>query len=195
MKCIGIVCNYPGGASSRLRPGALIHTLTTRLLACLLRHPTFKQHSIKLGLRLYRRRSDTPDTCTLRPARMPHCVNFITGNANKLREVKAILEPGIEVRSQSIDLEEVQGTIEEVSEFKCRKAADLVSPINLVVTLCGGTSVLTRASRSTVPSLSRTPHCASTLSAVCRGHTCTSIASPNLRSRWLTEVCVPESGS
>lgn len=54
-------------------------------------------------------------------------VNFITGNANKLREVTAILEPDIEVRSQSLDLEEVQGTIEEVTESKCRRAADLVS--------------------------------------------------------------------
>lgn len=53
-------------------------------------------------------------------------VNFITGNANKLREVKAILEPDIEVRSQSLDLEEVQGTIEEVTESKCRRAAELV---------------------------------------------------------------------
>ncbi|KAF7562566.1 hypothetical protein G7046_g1553 [Stylonectria norvegica] len=54
-------------------------------------------------------------------------VNFITGNANKLREVKAILEPDIEVRSQSLDLEEVQGSIEEVTESKCRRAADLVN--------------------------------------------------------------------
>lgn len=53
-------------------------------------------------------------------------VNFITGNANKLREVKAILEPGIEVRSETLDIEEIQGTIEEVSEFKCRKAVELV---------------------------------------------------------------------
>lgn len=58
---------------------------------------------------------------------MPSHVNFITGNANKLREVKAILEPAIEVRSQSVDLEEVQGTVEEVTKYKCRKAAELVS--------------------------------------------------------------------
>lgn len=55
-----------------------------------------------------------------------HKVNFITGNANKLREVKAILEPEIEVTSKSIDLEEVQGTLEEVTESKCRRAAELV---------------------------------------------------------------------
>lgn len=57
---------------------------------------------------------------------MPQCVNFITGNANKLREVKAILEPEIEVRSEALDLEEVQGTIEEVTISKCRRAAELV---------------------------------------------------------------------
>ncbi|KAH7318785.1 inosine triphosphate pyrophosphatase-like protein [Stachybotrys elegans] len=57
---------------------------------------------------------------------MPH-VNFITGNANKLREVKAILEPAIEVRSQSFDIDEVQGTVEEVTISKCRKAAELVN--------------------------------------------------------------------
>lgn len=56
----------------------------------------------------------------------PPVVNFITGNANKLREVKAILEPAITVRSQAIDLEEVQGTVEEVTEAKCRKAAEMV---------------------------------------------------------------------
>lgn len=54
-------------------------------------------------------------------------VNFITGNANKLREVKAILEPKIEVRSYAIDLEEVQGTVEEVTISKCMRAADIVS--------------------------------------------------------------------
>ncbi|KAH7152539.1 inosine triphosphate pyrophosphatase-like protein [Dactylonectria estremocensis] len=57
---------------------------------------------------------------------MAPVVNFISGNANKLREVKAILEPEIEVQSQSLDLEEVQGTLEEVTESKCRRAADLV---------------------------------------------------------------------
>jgi inosine triphosphate pyrophosphatase len=53
-------------------------------------------------------------------------VNFITGNANKLREVKAILEGAIEVQNQVLDLEEVQGTIEEVTLAKCRKAANTV---------------------------------------------------------------------
>lgn len=56
-----------------------------------------------------------------------HVVNFITGNKNKLSEVKAILEPAIEVRSQALDLIEVQGTLEEVTIAKCRAAAEQVS--------------------------------------------------------------------
>ncbi|KAL7918181.1 putative inosine triphosphate pyrophosphatase [Trichoderma austrokoningii] len=58
---------------------------------------------------------------------MAPVIHFITGNANKLREVKAILEPSIEIRSQSLDLEEIQGTIEEVANSKCRRAADLAN--------------------------------------------------------------------
>lgn len=60
------------------------------------------------------------------PTQARHIVNFITGNANKLREVKEILEPAIQVESQALDLIEIQGTLEEVTLDKCRRAADLV---------------------------------------------------------------------
>lgn len=64
-------------------------------------------------------------------------VNFITGNKNKLSEVKAILEPaGIEVRSQAIDLVEIQGTLDEVTLDKCRRAADQVRGPVLVEDTC-----------------------------------------------------------
>lgn len=53
-------------------------------------------------------------------------VNFITGNKNKLGEVKAILEPAIEVNSRALDLIEVQGTLEQVTIAKCRAAAEQV---------------------------------------------------------------------
>ncbi|EQB53291.1 Ham1 family protein [Colletotrichum gloeosporioides Cg-14] len=66
----------------------------------------------------------------------PPVVNFITGNANKLREVKAILEPAIAVQSQAIDLDEVQGTVEEVTIAKCRKAANTVQGPVLVEDTC-----------------------------------------------------------
>jgi inosine triphosphate pyrophosphatase len=54
-------------------------------------------------------------------------LNFITGNANKLAEVKAILEPlGLVVQSKNVDLVEIQGTLEEVTRDKCIRAADTV---------------------------------------------------------------------
>ncbi|KAG6000997.1 hypothetical protein E4U21_004790 [Claviceps maximensis] len=58
---------------------------------------------------------------------MANFVNFVTGNANKLREVKTVLEPSIEVRSHPLDVEEIQGTIIEVTESKCRKAAEIIN--------------------------------------------------------------------
>ncbi|KAJ3570726.1 hypothetical protein NP233_g4214 [Leucocoprinus birnbaumii] len=56
-------------------------------------------------------------------------LTFVTGNANKLREVKQILSSGdhpIEVISQSLDIPEVQGTTQEVAIAKCKRAAELV---------------------------------------------------------------------
>lgn len=63
-------------------------------------------------------------------------VNFITGNQNKLAEVKAILEPAIEVQSQKLDLIEVQGTLEEVTLDKVRRAAEQVEGPVLVEDTC-----------------------------------------------------------
>lgn len=65
-------------------------------------------------------------------ATRPHTLNFITGNANKLAEVKAILaldqgDNKVELKSQALDLPELQGTIEEISKDKARRAAELVS--------------------------------------------------------------------
>lgn len=57
----------------------------------------------------------------------PKHLNFITGNANKLAEVSAILaDTGVEFRSQNLDLPELQGTIEEITRDKCGRAADEV---------------------------------------------------------------------
>lgn len=73
---------------------------------------------------------------------------FVTGNANKLKEVKAILSEGgnpIDIDSQSLDskyllkfttieqlnelsaVPEIQGSTQEVARDKCRRAAELVS--------------------------------------------------------------------
>lgn len=56
----------------------------------------------------------------------PQKLNFITGNKNKLIEVKAILGDTVDLQSQSLDLVEIQGTIEEISADKCRRAAEAV---------------------------------------------------------------------
>ncbi|KAF7373488.1 Inosine triphosphate pyrophosphatase [Mycena sanguinolenta] len=54
---------------------------------------------------------------------------FVTGNANKLKEVKAILSSGgnpIEIESRALDIPEIQGTTQEVAIAKCRRAAELL---------------------------------------------------------------------
>ncbi|OJJ68788.1 hypothetical protein ASPBRDRAFT_46999 [Aspergillus brasiliensis CBS 101740] len=53
-------------------------------------------------------------------------LNFITGNKNKLAEVKAILGTVIDVENQAVDLPEIQGTIEDIAREKCRRAAEVV---------------------------------------------------------------------
>lgn len=57
----------------------------------------------------------------------PKELNFITGNKNKLAEVQAILSATpVKLQNQALDLLEIQGTIEEVSKDKCRRAAEAV---------------------------------------------------------------------
>ncbi|KAM0804579.1 inosine triphosphate pyrophosphatase-like protein [Usnea florida] len=56
----------------------------------------------------------------------PEQLNFITGNKSKLAEVKAILGDVVVLQSQSLDLTEIQGTIEEISKDKCRRAAGII---------------------------------------------------------------------
>lgn len=69
-----------------------------------------------------------PSSTTLHTTIMspPKQLNFITGNKNKLTEVKAILGSVIDLQSQALDLVEIQGTIEEISADKCRRAAEAV---------------------------------------------------------------------
>lgn len=62
----------------------------------------------------------------------PKELNFITGNKNKLAEVQAILsEAPVKLQSQAVDLVEIQGTIEEISTDKARRAAEAVCFVNL----------------------------------------------------------------
>lgn len=53
-------------------------------------------------------------------------LNFITGNKNKLAEVRAILGNVIEVDNQAVDVPEIQGTIAEIAKEKSRRAAEAV---------------------------------------------------------------------
>lgn len=58
----------------------------------------------------------------------PTLLNFITGNANKVKEVREILSivPGLELQSRNVEGAEIQGTIEEVARDKCARAAKAV---------------------------------------------------------------------
>lgn len=64
-------------------------------------------------------------------------LKFITGNHNKLAEVKAILGDVVLLSSQSLDLIEIQGTMEAISKDKCRRAAAIVgySKVSLTTAL------------------------------------------------------------
>ncbi|THU91054.1 Ham1-like protein [Dendrothele bispora CBS 962.96] len=55
---------------------------------------------------------------------------FVTGNTKKLEEVKAILSDGpnpIEIDSQALDIDEIQGNTQEVARAKCRRAAEILN--------------------------------------------------------------------
>ncbi|ODQ78233.1 hypothetical protein BABINDRAFT_9456 [Babjeviella inositovora NRRL Y-12698] len=86
---------------------------------------------------------------------MSDTITFVTGNSNKLREVVHILSHGappsndgshkvgkFTVVNNSLDLEEVQGTIEEVTIFKAKKAAELLQRPVLVEDTCLGYDAL-----------------------------------------------------
>lgn len=68
----------------------------------------------------------------------PKELNFITGNKNKLLEVRAILGDCVELQSRSVDLPEIQGTIEEVSKDKARRAAE---EVRIKIKICAETRV------------------------------------------------------
>lgn len=56
-------------------------------------------------------------------ATRPRVLNFITSNRNKLAEATAILRGCVELRSQSVDVLEIQGTPRDIAADKCRRAA------------------------------------------------------------------------
>ncbi|XP_075992026.1 inosine triphosphate pyrophosphatase [Anticarsia gemmatalis] len=65
-------------------------------------------------------------------------ITFVTGNAKKLEELKAILGNNfpVEVTSHKLDLPELQGEINEVSIKKCQEAARQLNRAVLVEDTC-----------------------------------------------------------
>jgi len=52
---------------------------------------------------------------------------FVTGNKKKLEEVQAILGSSVNLTSHKLDLTEIQGTTQEISADKCRKASNTLN--------------------------------------------------------------------
>ncbi|KAL6571332.1 hypothetical protein OROHE_002975 [Orobanche hederae] len=71
-----------------------------------------------------------------RAAVLSQPVTFVTGNAKKLEEVRAILGNSIPFRSLKLDLPELQGEPEEISKEKARLAAKEVNGPVLVEDTC-----------------------------------------------------------
>ncbi|XP_031112527.1 inosine triphosphate pyrophosphatase [Ipomoea triloba] len=67
---------------------------------------------------------------------LPRPVTFVTGNAKKLEEVRAILGTSIPFQSLKLDLPELQGEPEEISKEKARIAAKEVKGPVLVEDTC-----------------------------------------------------------
>lgn len=73
-----------------------------------------------------------------------YTLTFVTGNANKLREVRAILCGGNDnavvgnwsITNKAVDLDEVQGSVEEVTRHKAEQAASLIGGPVLVEDTC-----------------------------------------------------------
>eukprot|EP00270_Netrium_digitus_P021832 TRINITY_DN9584_c0_g1_i1.p1 TRINITY_DN9584_c0_g1~~TRINITY_DN9584_c0_g1_i1.p1 ORF type:complete len:214 (-),score=50.12 TRINITY_DN9584_c0_g1_i1:118-699(-) len=63
-------------------------------------------------------------------------VTFVTGNSKKLEEVVAILGPKTPLKSQKLDLPELQGEPEEISKEKARIAAKEIGGPVLVEDTC-----------------------------------------------------------
>lgn len=77
---------------------------------------------------------------------MTNTITFVTGNVNKLNEVVAILAKDspdskvgkFTITNESLDLEEVQGTIEDVTIHKAKAAAKAINGPVLVEDTCLG---------------------------------------------------------
>ncbi|TVU30470.1 hypothetical protein EJB05_22096 [Eragrostis curvula] len=67
---------------------------------------------------------------------LPKAVTFVTGNAKKLEEVRAILGTSVPFQSLKLDPPELQGEPEDISKEKARMAASKVNGPVLVEDTC-----------------------------------------------------------
>eukprot|EP00252_Welwitschia_mirabilis_P011279 TRINITY_DN25382_c0_g1_i1.p1 TRINITY_DN25382_c0_g1~~TRINITY_DN25382_c0_g1_i1.p1 ORF type:complete len:138 (-),score=27.98 TRINITY_DN25382_c0_g1_i1:57-470(-) len=63
-------------------------------------------------------------------------VTFVTGNANKLEEVRSILGHAVPLKSVKIDLPELQGEPQDISKEKARLASRQISGPVIVEDTC-----------------------------------------------------------
>ncbi|OQD75453.1 hypothetical protein PENDEC_c007G06971 [Penicillium decumbens] len=57
----------------------------------------------------------------------PTKINFITGNKDKVAQVRSIFGSVIELENRAVDIPEIQGTIEEIAKEKARRAAEAIN--------------------------------------------------------------------
>ena len=100
----------------------------------------------------------------------PTNLHFITGNSNKVVEVQAILGDIVALQTRSLNLVEIQGTIEEITKDKCRRAAAMVRR-SVMVDVSNAEACVQRCKGL---SLWKIRVCVSTRSVSCRGRTCQS---------------------
>ncbi|KAM0828933.1 hypothetical protein ACQ4PT_067203 [Festuca glaucescens] len=97
--------------------------------------PSYPQHSP-----ISRRKQNTTQHRIMSGAAaarvLPKAVTFVTGNAKKLEEVRAILGSSIPFQSLKLDLPELQGEPEDISKEKARMAASQVNGPVLVEDTC-----------------------------------------------------------
>jgi inosine triphosphate pyrophosphatase len=62
------------------------------------------------------------------PPPKPQTLTFITSNQNKLSEARSMLGGvvGVSLQSRSLQLVEIQGSVEEIARDKCSRAAEMV---------------------------------------------------------------------
>ncbi|KAJ3270648.1 hypothetical protein HDV01_007536 [Terramyces sp. JEL0728] len=65
-------------------------------------------------------------------------ITFVTGNKNKLKESMEILGTQFEITNQNIDLDEIQGTPQEIAIYKCNLALKAINGPVLVEDSCLG---------------------------------------------------------